>query len=252
MKQSIKLILIYLAYQLIAGILMMFVGNSLELSEAERLGWALLLSGAIMIIHLTQGGHVSTSVFSLGTVSLARMTYSVFCVLGTMVCFDALNTLMPLPNWLESNFIALSQTLTGILSIALIAPIVEEMLFRGAIMSYMLQQGYPPIKVIILSAALFGFIHFNPVQVVFAFLMGVVFGWIRLKSESILPVIIGHILNNSIGVAEICWFGNDTTLSHGDSVTSTTLIIVALSGAVVALLSAIKLGRVEQQKNINN
>lgn len=241
MKQSIKLILIYLAYQLIAGLLMMFLGNLLELSESERLSWALLLSGVVMIIHLMLRRHVNVSTFSMVRVSPPRMLYSIFCVLGTMVCFDALNTLMPLPDWLESDFITLSQTFTGILSIAVVAPIVEEMLFRGAVMDSMLQRGYTPIKVIILSAALFGFIHLNPVQVVFAFLMGIVFGWIRLKTGSISSVIVGHILNNSIAVAEMCWYDTDVPLSHGDSFTPTTLIIIALIGAVVAILSAIKL-----------
>jgi membrane protease YdiL (CAAX protease family) len=37
----------------------------------------------------------------------------------------------------------------------------------------------------------------NPAQVLFAFLLGVVFGWIYYKTGSLIPVILMHIVNNS-------------------------------------------------------
>ena len=48
------------------------------------------------------------------------------------------------------------------------APLVEELLFRGAIEGHFLQTGKRPGMAILLSALIFGLIHVNPAQVPFA------------------------------------------------------------------------------------
>ena len=47
---------------------------------------------------------------------------------------------------------------------------------------------------------MFGIIHWNPVQVVYATLFGLVLGWIYYRTGSLLSVIVGHVLNNSLAV----------------------------------------------------
>ncbi|MFT3735008.1 MAG: CPBP family intramembrane metalloprotease [Rhodocyclaceae bacterium] len=99
-----------------------------------------------------------------------------------------------------------------------LAPILEEMLFRGIILRSFLQQ-YPARSALIASALLFGAAHLNPYQFVTASLMGYLSGWLYLRSRSLLPSIILHAGNNigvSISIAmndgnrtwmDVAWFG---------------------------------------------
>jgi membrane protease YdiL (CAAX protease family) len=81
----------------------------------------------------------------------------------------------------------------------IVAPVTEELLFRGVILRGFLGV-YPTRKAILLSAFLFAFFHLNPWQAISAFPLGVVFGWWYTQSRSVLPCIIGHSLFNAIPV----------------------------------------------------
>ena len=60
-----------------------------------------------------------------------------------------------LPDWLGNTFDLLQSGWLGILCISVLGPILEEMLFRGAITKVLLRK-YNPVKAIILSALIFG------------------------------------------------------------------------------------------------
>jgi membrane protease YdiL (CAAX protease family) len=49
----------------------------------------------------------------------------------------------------------------------------------------------------------------NPQQVVYATLLGIIFGWIYYRTRSLLPVIAGHVLNNSIAVVSMKLWGKE-------------------------------------------
>ena len=104
-----------------------------------------------------------------------------------------------LPNWLEGDLDDLMSSWAGIVEIALIAPVVEEICFRGAITRALLQK-YKPGWAIVFSALIFGIIHFNPVQTVNAFFAGLLLGWLYYRTRSIVPGIVLHVLNNSVSV----------------------------------------------------
>ena len=79
----------------------------------------------------------------------------------------------------------------------LVGPICEEIIFRGVILKGFLKS-YSPNTAIVLSAVIFGVIHLIPLQVVSAFFIGIVLGWIYYKTQSLwLPILI-HIIHNSI------------------------------------------------------
>lgn len=77
-----------------------------------------------------------------------------------------------------------------------IGPILEEIIFRGFILKSM--QKYGNLTAIIVSSILFSMFHLNLVQFVNPVIMGIVLGFITIKSKSIVPSIIAHIFNNSI------------------------------------------------------
>ena len=51
---------------------------------------------------------------------------------------------------------------------------------------------------VVLQAALFGLIHGTPVQIGYAFVMGLLFGYIRHRTGSILPTIVAHAAFNAM------------------------------------------------------
>ena len=90
------------------------------------------------------------------------------------------------------------------------APLGEELLFRGLIEGYMLLQGAGTWLSALVPAALFSLIHIQPyrnsglgcvVQVVaLAFLLGLVAGYFRASTDSILLPLIIHAVGNSPGI----------------------------------------------------
>ena len=181
MKTTLKLILLYFAYQLLAGAAMAGIALLWPLSTTTQLAWALLLSGVAMTAHLVGFGHISLR-HSLRPVGVSPMLCSLACVACTVLAGNALSALIPLPDWLDADFTALGHTVVGACSIALLAPWVEELLFRGTILHKLHAEGASPWRSIVLSALLFGLIHINPAQVPFAFLVGLALGWITAVS----------------------------------------------------------------------
>ena len=102
--------------------------------------------------------------------------------------------------------------LVTLIAICLVAPFVEEMLFRGIILRGFLAY-YSPSVSIILSALLFGLIHLNIYQIPAAFLLGCFFGWLFYLSKSIWPSIIGHAAHN-LGVFVGFEFGHHDGYNH--------------------------------------
>lgn len=84
------------------------------------------------------------------------------------------------------------------LLVSFFAPIIEEILFRGIIQKGMINNGVKPRTAILISAFVFGFIHFNPWQFVGAFLLGIVLGVVYFKTKSLLMSILLHSFNNTI------------------------------------------------------
>ena len=111
--------------------------------------------------------------------------------------------LLALPEaWLDSYREASAGVTTGgvvgVLAVAAAAPVVEEVIFRGLIMTR-LSQAMPGWLAVLLSALVFGACHWDPVWFGYAFPLGLVFGFIDWKAGSILPSILAHMAFNSIG-----------------------------------------------------
>ena len=89
-------------------------------------------------------------------------------------------------------------TFTVFLLVSFFAPIIEEILFRGIIQKGMINNGVKPRNAIIISALVFGLVHFNPWQFIGAFLLGLVLGVVYFKTKSLLMPILLHFFNNTI------------------------------------------------------
>lgn len=110
-----------------------------------------------------------------------------------------------LPNSKDENFIELSRNLGVALLVGAVAvPLLEELLFRGVILSGLLRSQRPWVA-IGQSALLFGLIHFNPAQSVSTALVGLLLGWLYYRTRSLGLCIALHALNNGIGSAAMHW-----------------------------------------------
>lgn len=79
-------------------------------------------------------------------------------------------------------------------TLAVVPAFVEEFLFRGVVLSNLLPYGRT--VAILGSALLFGMMHQNMEQLLYATAAGVVLGWIYVETDSIWPCVLLHLCNN--------------------------------------------------------
>ncbi len=79
----------------------------------------------------------------------------------------------------------------AIVGACILAPVLEEMLFRGIILRSFLKQ-YSKWAAIVGSATLFGVAHMNLYQFVVALVVGIGCGWLYERTRSLLPCIALH------------------------------------------------------------
>lgn len=87
-----------------------------------------------------------------------------------------------------------------LISVAVIPAFVEEILFRGVILSNLMPYGRG--VAILESAVLFGLMHGNILQFFYTTLMGIVLGFVCVKTKSIWCGVGIHFFNNAVSVAE--------------------------------------------------
>jgi len=77
------------------------------------------------------------------------------------------------------------------LKVCVIAPIAEEALMRGFLLSG-LRDGYGTAGALLISAAVFALLHFNAVQTLSALVCGFILGLLYLQTGSLLCCILAH------------------------------------------------------------
>ncbi|MGB9212483.1 MAG: type II CAAX endopeptidase family protein [Halobacteriota archaeon] len=99
---------------------------------------------------------------------------------------------------------ALSQsaTVSGLLPLVLlsgviIAPICEEIVFRGYLYKAF-RDRFKPWYAIVMSAALFSAIHLEPLAAVHLFVIGIVLAYVYEKTDNLMAPIALHMLNNAV------------------------------------------------------
>ena len=189
MKKSILLVLLYLLIQTIAGgILALLITQWWGASVEFAMVVALLAADIIMAGILIQKGYASDKRLIHPTTA-SFIGWTLVAGISAIFISDFIASLTDfLPNWLESTFSNIEGSWLGVLAIAIIGPVLEEMLFRGAVTTELLKN-YSPEKAILFSA------------------------WLFYKTRSLIPGILIHILNNSLSVYFTQTFPEADTLS---------------------------------------
>ena len=85
--------------------------------------------------------------------------------------------------------------LMAFLVVVILAPIAEEILFRGIVFN-MLSKHWSEVAAIIVSTVLFGLYHGNLMQAIYVLPIGLLLGYTAYKCKSVLPCIVIHMINN--------------------------------------------------------
>lgn len=113
-------------------------------------------------------------------------------------------------------------------SMVVLAPIAEELCFRGIVMEHMLKEEYHPALAIILSSVPFALLHGTAVQAFYAFFSGCVLGLVCYFGRSIWASITVHAVFNFIGGALIIFLTDGWFVLPEDILNSISNILALL------------------------
>jgi len=220
-------VVVFLVMQAIAGGLLGLIGlilspetlnevrttgdpNALMTAVApDALAWGIALSGIATVGIIALLKMIDwKNVLNIKTIRWGWGAVSIVAAICGIFALDILEEMMDLPNLMEDMFTDMANSVMGVLCIAIVGPVVEELVFREAFLGYMVRNGVNKWIAIIASALAFGIIHLNPAQVPFAAAMGFILGIIYYKTGNIVIPIILHVLNNSVAVWQMHVLGD--------------------------------------------
>lgn len=118
------------------------------------------------------------------------------------------------------------------LYVTILGPISEELLFRGLLLRLIKPWGKQ--TAILVSALVFGLFHGNIIQIPFAFLVGLVLGYVTVE-YSIIWAIVLHIFNNLV-MSDLLGRLSSLMTETAGTVLLYGILIVAAAAAVVLLI----------------
>ena len=134
-----------------------------------------------------------------------QMGLTVVGALGGMFFMNFMLTILPIPEELLGDLTSGMGSLTSypfwlaIIVNAILIPILEEVVFRGYIFSR-LGKAMPAVVAAVISSVVFGLCHGGLVWAIWAGIVGLIICVVRIKSGSIIPGIVFHIIMNTYGM----------------------------------------------------
>lgn len=129
--------------------------------------------------------------------------------------------------------------ISGCITIGILAPIVEEVLFRGIILQGLINYGYKKWYALIFASFIFAILHINFLQIISAFILGMIIGWIYLDSKSLIFSIILHIINN-LGICCFYLFFKFNNIYIQNSILVNLILLIFSSLSSIFIMFLIK------------
>ena len=122
------------------------------------------------------------------------------------MCFPVMYSLSYFSNYLAARLsggesentlasVITSKNVLAVIMVAFLAPTFEELIFRKLIMDR--TRRYGELTSILLSSFLFGLIHCNVYQIFYAFALGLILGYVYMRTGNVILTIIMHVIVNS-------------------------------------------------------
>jgi membrane protease YdiL (CAAX protease family) len=178
--------------------------GSIVLLVAAQIGM-LLVSWLLVFRPGALSGLPSLPGANAGSAVLSGIGWGILATIGAGLVGSAVVYLLELvgveaaPQAAEQA-LALVEPWLAVLAIVLLAPIAEEVFFRGVVFNALLREGGRRWAYIG-SSALFAVIHLDPVAMLPLFLLGLALAWVYQRSRNLLAPIVMHATVNGIAVA---------------------------------------------------
>lgn len=201
--------ILLVSYLIVIGVLW-FMARRRGLSTAEFTGLHNRTTMAVMVLALAAG--------------LAAAFWATIAV-----------NMMPWPeSWMdayqvESSALITARPVLDFAAVVLLAPLVEEMLFRGVIYDAFCML-MPAGLAVLFQGILFGSVHGSMIWMIYAAFMGCVLGYVRKHTKSVRPCVLMHMAFNDSSYL-FSWFADRY------SEDSATVVFVFIASAFVLLLS---------------
>jgi membrane protease YdiL (CAAX protease family) len=117
------------------------------------------------------------------------------------------------------------------------AGVAEELFFRGYAQTRLAQRWGATASVVV-SAALFGVAHLDPIHSTFAFLAGLFLGWASLRTGSVRVTAVAHVLNNAVSLVGMAITDPARRTPTSEAIAQLVAGAVLLAVSVVALRRA--------------
>lgn len=209
MKQALLYFLSFVLIQLLASLGVSALAAAVPFGDtrAVLLITTILANAAVILVFFAlRWVPLSPAFFVKANVPLAALTAAL--AFGMLLPSLVVENLIPeamREDILADVFKLLLSSPWGYVAIALLAPVAEELVFRGAVLRAataffscrLANARRAAWAAIIFSAALFSAVHGNPAQMPHAFLIGILLAWLTHHTGSIVPAVIVHWINNS-------------------------------------------------------
>ncbi len=238
---------------------LLFIGNSI--------GQILFLALATWFFCLLQTSKQKRSSFLRLKANNRTFLFTVIALLS-VICIQPfvwflgwLNSLLPAPElfqslqssqmgMLEGYITGENFTLLVLFHIAIVPAVCEEILFRGYVLrSFQKSWGY--IIAIIVSGAIFGLFHLQLTHFLPLAAIGMLLGYLTWASESIIPAMAAHFLNNAGSVFLVRFYPN-SEIASTSAVTLPPIWLIVTSVAITAYFLYFLYENHFQQSGINN
>ena len=166
---------------------------------------------AVLVIAVKIRKFTLRDYFALNGIPRPDLVLGIACLTVVIVGFGAMESLLGIDGGsksVEETYRA--ARLAGMLpllwlAMMVVAPITEELLFRGFLHRSWARSWLGVPGTIVLTSALWAALHqqYNSIGILCIFLMGLIFGWARQRSGSTALTIVLHALNNLIAMIVI-------------------------------------------------
>lgn len=177
--------------------------------------YSLAMGAPLMFAYFLRKKESGRTTFSWKRPKLLPTFFILLCLLGLQIGFTMpIASLIPMPESIRQMFLELSKMngIAGFLTIAVAAPFLEEMIFRGVILDGLLKK-YSVGKAIFWSSFLFGIVHLNPWQFISAMTIGCLAAWIYSRTYNLTLCVIMHFANNSLAFISMYFFDSEKMMS---------------------------------------
>jgi len=132
-----------------------------------------------------------------------------FGTLGTTAVSIAVSQIGLEPQGVKQAMRIAQEPAAFLLSLALLAglaPLVEELVFRGLLYGW-LESRWGAGLAFIVSSLAFAAAHVEPAHALLVLPLGLLFGWLRWRTGSLWPSLVAHMANNGLAVAAAALLG---------------------------------------------